>query len=155
VKLYYFQRDEFDRDGRNWMASMDKRLLVLLDVFRHMWGQPIALSPHRRALGRPGWPNPNSDHYYSEPSGIIYAADVLPAAMGTRTMAERAIKLATDLGFTSLGLYPHWSPRAGLHLGTRVTHRPGSPATWGSIRVDPNQPQQYVSLAEAMEHMPT
>lgn len=160
MKLYYFTKAEFERNGRNWMRYMDKRLLVLLDTFRHQWERPVFISPHELAIGRPGWPNPNSDHFWSEPDGVVRAVDVIPTGMDSRLAAEYAIRIAEDVGFTSLGLYPHWRPSPGLHLGTRVSNWPGKPATWGATRLgpdgkpDPTAKQVYCSLEKAMEFMP-
>jgi hypothetical protein len=153
MRLYHFRPSEFDRNGVNWYARMDPRLLVLLDVFRHQWG-PVRISPHHHALGRKRWPNQNSDHYVDEDMTTVYAADVLPAGMTRHADAKRAITLAEQCAFTSIGLYPHWWPSPGLHLGTRPGRQPGNPATWGAIRPERDDPQAYVSLSAALELMP-
>lgn len=156
MRLYYFTESEYHRDGENWWALMDPAVLVLLDAFRHGWGARVEISPHRRALGRRNWPNRGSDHAV-DVRGAVCGADVMPEGLATRVDAERAVDLATDLCFTAVGLYPHWQPGAGLHLGRRDTHRPGRPALWGAIR-KPNElgelVQTYVTLQEALEVMP-
>lgn len=144
VHLYYFSHDEF----RSWASDMSPRLLVLLDLFRHRWGQPVMVSPHQDALGRRGMGDSLSDHNYDR-WGEVRGIDVMPLRMSTPEAMQRAVKLATGLGFTSIGLYPHWRPRPGLHLGVRHSNRPGFPATWGAVRKDGRQ--TYVSLAEALE----
>lgn len=151
MMLHHFNRAEFIRDATDWWPLMNLRLLVLLDVYRHQRGRPVAISPHPRALGRPNWPNANSDHAV-DVRGTVDAADVLPAGLVTRADAERELELARSIGFTALGLYPHWRPSAGLHLGLRPGQRMGNPATWGAILIDGEQ--TYVSLDHALDHMP-
>lgn len=145
--MQYFTRSEFVREGIDWWPQMNPRLLVLLDVFRHMRGAAVTISPHRRALGRPAWPNQGSDHAI-DVRGTVDAADVLPAGMRTATDAERDIDLAVRIGFTALGFYPHWQPSPGLHLGVRPGRRMGKPAMWGAINID--GVQTYVSLDQAL-----
>ena len=147
VRLEYFKHGEFVRDRVDWWPMMNPRVLILLDVFRHMRCAPVEISPHRRALGRPGWPNQGSDHAI-DARGQVDAADVLPAGMTYRTAAERDIDLAVRIGFTAIGFYPHWTPSPGLHLGVRPGRRMGKPAMWGAINID--GVQTYVSLDQAL-----
>lgn len=151
--LYYFAKREFERGGVNWFERMDLRLLVLLDVFRHQWGRKVAISPHPSALGRELGQLELSDHNV-DLHGRVMAADVLPEGMTTKDEAWRAISIATSIGFTSIGLYPDWQPTPGLHLGTRMSHRPGSPALWGATRASPDSSQQYVALHSAADRFP-
>lgn len=147
MRLEYFTKQEFDRDGVSWWPLMNPRVLIMLDVFRHMRGAPVEISPHRRALGRPHWPNQGSDHAI-DARGTVDAADVLPAGMTNRAAAERDIDLAVRIGFTAIGYYPHWQPTPGLHLGVRPGRRMGKPAMWGAINLD--GVQTYVSLDQAL-----
>lgn len=135
--LVHFRAAEFRRGGVQWFLVMDPRLLVLLDTFRFMWGRPVAISQHPAALGR-HLSDSRSDHNVDR-DGTVYAADVHPIGMDTRERAEQAIELARSIGFTAIGVYPHWQPRPGLHLGTRRDRRPGKPAEWGAVRRDDRQ----------------
>jgi hypothetical protein len=148
MKLYYFSRREFLRDGRDWFDDIDPRLLVLLDTFRHQWGSRVLISGHPDAIGRTGKATDSQHHW--EPGKLVRGIDVIPSAMGLRKDANRAITMAIDLGFTGIGLYPHWQPSAGLHLDTRTLRRPGDPALWGAVY----KPQQYLPLNETLEFMP-
>lgn len=143
MQLYFFDPVEFGV----WWPAMDPRLLVLLDVFRFQWGAPVTVSGHPRALGRTDGAAGTSDHNVDR-HGCVLAADVFPGGMINPGAAWRALAIARDVGFTSLGVYPHWS-RPGLHLGTRRTARPGEPATWGAVRGHGGA-QVYVSVQEAL-----
>ena len=149
MELYYFSENEFIRGDRNWFDDMHPRLLVLLHVFRHQWGNPVDISEHPAALGRIMDPERKSDHNFTR-NGIVLAADVMPISMFTRADAQRALDIAARCGFTAIGLYPHWHPYAGLHLGVRPGD-PTSPAKWGAVLVDGKQ--TYVSLDNALEAM--
>lgn len=149
VTLYYFGRNEFNRGGVNWYERMDPRLLVLLDVFRHQWGAKVSISAHDAALGRELGPTKLSDHNV-DLHGVCLAADVIPEGMTRRADAWRAVTTAAAVGFTAIGVYPDWLPGPGLHLGTRMSHRPGTPALWGAVRPEGGS-QQYVALHSAVD----
>jgi len=141
MKLHYFKRSEF----RGYFDLMDKRLLVLLDTLRHISGTPISVSAHPRAIGRQ---DGNSWHNYRK-HGHIYAIDVMPY-----DKPKYVLSIAMDLGFTGIGYYPDWNPRAGLHLDTRTNEDPEYPALWGGINV--NGVQRYTTLESALsmnDHM--
>lgn len=152
MNLYYFTQPEFERGGRNWYSDMDPRLLILMDVFRHRWGRPVQISPHPKALGRVMDESKLSDHNFTR-WGVVLAADVMPEGMDTRADAEHALELANEIGLTSIGLYPHWQPGPGLHLGTRRECRPGGPALWGAVRNEHGK-QVYCTLDQAVAKMP-
>lgn len=147
MELHYFSESEFVRGERNWFEDMHPRLLVLLDVFRHQWGSPVEISPHPAAIGRIMDPNRKSDHNFTR-NGVVLAADIMPASMFTRADAQRALDIAHRCGFTAIGLYPHWQPHAGLHLGVRPGD-PANPAKWGALKIDSKQ--VYRSQQEALE----
>ena len=151
MHLYFFDKSEFgpQENTRNidWWPHMDPRLLVLLDVFRFQWNRAVSISRHGQALGRRLGRESTSDHNVDR-HGVVLAADVFPAGMDTPERAKQALELALDIGFTSMGVYPHWSS-PGLHLGTRRSTEPGAPAQWGAIRKD--GVQTFVSVREALE----
>lgn len=148
-QLHHFTPAEFVRE-EDWWPLMSPRLLVLLDVFRYRWGDTVRISPHRRALGRRLGMESFSDHNVDQ-WGEVRGVDVLPRNFRTRTDARTAVELATRLGFTSIGVYPHWLPSPGLHLGVRADRNMGAPATWGALNVDGKQ--TYTTLAEAIMEM--
>lgn len=147
LQLYYFGRAEFQRGEVNWFDDMDQRLLVLLDAFRHQWGRKVVISPHPAALGRHGSATELSDHNITI-HGRVFAADVMPQGMTTQSEVNHALLYARRIGFTSIGVYPDWSPAPGLHLGTRPSRRPGDAAEWGAVRQ--GDQQVYVSLDVAI-----
>ncbi len=147
VKLYYFKPAEFHR-GVDWFDLMDTRLLVLLDSLRHQWRQPIYISQHDDALGRR-----QGDSYSQhniERWGEVRAADIIPRGIRNDDDANRFVYLATDVGFTGIGVYPDWNQGVGLHLDTRIDAKPGSPAVWGAVNNEMGQ-QRYVTITEALE----
>lgn len=159
IDLRYFAPDEF----RNWWGQMSPRLLVLLDVLRYSWGQPIIVSPAEGALGRhdAGESQHNIDQW-----GEVRAADVMPDGIGRASQVRQCVEDARVLGFTGIGVYPHWSPSPGLHLDVRESRDLGDPATWGALSVDratqgqrqrgsERGGQVYLSLDEAVAAFPT
>ena len=129
--LKYFKNHEFVREGRNWLPMYNPRLLILLDVFRHLTG-PCILSPHPFALGRMSYPKrPGTLHKYDAEEGVR-AIDVFPnnntkagiyEDFHMWAVAEEWIYQADKIGFGALGLYPDWTykgeKRCGLHLDIR------------------------------------
>ena len=126
---------------------MDTRLLVLLDSLRHQWGAAIMISPATGSLGR-SLGNSLSQHNIDK-WGQVRAADVFVEGVNSIPTAAAFIDLATDVGFTGIGIYPDWEPSIGFHLDTRVDARPGRPAKWGGVRT--MQGQRYVTLSDALE----
>jgi hypothetical protein len=151
IKLHHFQQSEFQRDGRNWYELMDPYLLVLLDVFRHQWGSRVVISGHPQALGRDVDLKVTSDHNVNR-HGRVMAADVLPSGMDTKKAASRALDLARRCGFTAIGIYPHWVPAPGLHLGVRHERAMADPALWGAVSI--HGKQTYCALDQALDAMP-
>lgn len=145
-ELVYFKPSEFG----DWHGVMSPRLLVLLDTFRHKWGASVKISPVDGALGRHMGKEAQSLHNV-DVYGEVRAADIFPYGMDSKEDMERAIKLAKDLGFTGIGVYPAWRPSPGLHLDVRTDKRPGHPAMWGAIRSGVSGTQEYVSMKLALE----
>lgn len=141
--LQYFTREEFG----DWLFYMSPRLLVMLDVFRHRWHAPVAISPVDGALGRHA--GDSTTQHNVDVYGEVRAADLLPNGMDTREDMERAIRLAQSLGFTGIGIYPDWKPSPGLHLDVRHEKKPGHPAIWGAVKT--REGQKYVSPVVALE----
>jgi hypothetical protein len=151
--LHHFTAPEFasnDHGRADWWADMDPAFLVRLDVFRAMWGAPITVSGHPRALGRHLGPGSHSDHNI-DVRGTVQCADVFPGGMTSQADAERARDLARAVGLSSIGLYPHWS-QPGLHLGIRKGFGGNRPmATWGAV--NRGGKQVYVSWGEALKEL--
>jgi hypothetical protein len=121
-----------------------------LDLFRARWGRPGWLNNRfgvTGALARFDGPDSESEHnvdYW----GSCLAADVIPDGMTSRDEGDRALRLALECGFTGIGIYPHWNPEAGLHLGIRPTRPKGNPAQWSGIKVGGKQ--VYRSITEGL-----
>lgn len=145
MRLHYFSTKEF----RGQKRLISPRLLVNIDTFRHMWGRPVIVSPHPAAIGRDSG---NSQHNYLI-HGETRAIDLMPQGMDSYEEAQRAIGIARMIGFTGIGIYPHWKPSPGIHLDVREDRAPSHPAVWGGIQVDGKQ--VYVSLEEALSEMKT
>ncbi len=58
----------------------------------------------------------------------------------------------TEIGFTGIGVYPHWDPYPGIHGDVRVDRAPGTPAVWGMLNNDRGK-QYQVTLNEALREM--
>ena len=146
--LRFFDADEF---GESWDV-MSARLLVLLDVLRWQWGAAFHLSPHPRALARYDGRDDDSQHNVDR-WGECRACDGFPAWILTRDDARRLVRLATRIGFTGIGIYPHWrfdarTRIAGVHLDSRTNRPVGEPALWGAV--DDGNGQRYVGIDEAI-----
>src|SRR5690625_5654583 len=100
MKLHYFSDSEF----RGQKSKIDPRLLILLDTFRHVWGQPVAISAHPNAICRD---NGESYHNYKK-HGRVYASDVLPLGSERYEDAVRAAAGARTVGFTGRAVYPYY-----------------------------------------------
>lgn len=112
VGLSYFKESEF----RGWFGLMDKDLLIKLDLFRHLWGAPVMISPHPDALGR--YLGSGSGSYHNvDAHGEVKAVDVFPSGL-TPENAERAVKLAEQAGFGGIGVYTDTVPSVMMHLDT-------------------------------------
>jgi hypothetical protein len=143
--LYYFRPVEFGE----WWQMMDPRLLVLLDSLRHQWGKPIRISADDAAIGRNLGGSSLSQHN-ADKWGVVRAVDVFPEMLTSSFDAEDFVDLATRVGFTGIGVYPHWTGGIGVHLDTRVDAEPGNPAKWGAVNNAMGK-QRYVALSEALE----
>ena len=146
--LHYFTSNEY----RQWWDSMNPALVVRVDVFRGLWGAPVDVSGHCRALGRHNGSGNASDHNVDN-DGMVNAVDVFPRGLRTQKDAARAMDAAMRAGIGSIGLYPHWGGGVGLHLGVRVG-RGGSNemARWGAVLK--SGVQTYVSWEEALDQLP-
>lgn len=143
--LYHFVETEFGE----WHLMMSPRLLVCLDILRHRWGKKISISPAEGSLGRRLGPQNTSQHNV-DVWGEVRAADVMPAGIITDADAYAFYVLATECGFTGIGVYPSWQPNPGFHLDVRTDRKPGDPATWGGV-LDATGRQIYVSVNQALE----
>ncbi|MCB0256003.1 MAG: hypothetical protein KDI55_19965 [Anaerolineae bacterium] len=171
--LYYFSRDEFERDDKhgnpiNWFDQMNPRLLVILDVLRFNWSEyrgedsPIILSPAAGALGRQLGEESISDHNIDRWK-TVNGVDAMPAGLKTREDANVFRLLARDATVNALGLYPDWEirpgqPSPGLHIGVRAHRKPGDLAVWGAVDAPDTATgrvvQTYTTWDAALERMP-
>jgi len=140
--LKYFTASEFGL----WWPLMSKDLLLKLDAFREAWGAPVALSPAQGGIGRED--NSNSQHNVSL-WREVRAVDVMPEGMNTAADRSRAVAIAKAVGFTGIGIYPDWNPRAGLHLDVRKPETPGYVATWAGLK-DHNGQQYYAAIEQGL-----
>ncbi len=122
--MKYFTEDEF----REWYPFMDQALLLRLDLFRHLWNAPVAISPHPGSLGRKLGPHSRSQHNI-DMHGAVMAVDVFPEGL-TRDNAYLAYHFARSAGFTGIGIYSDTQPGWMLHLDVRTDRPYDDPATW-------------------------
>lgn len=147
-KLYFFHPGEFTRGHAQWYSAVDRRLLVLLDTLRFMWGKPIHISKHPSAVGRHAGGENDSQHNFDR-WGVVRAVDIQPEGIASDEDAYHFYKLAVHLGFTGIGIYPEWIGGVGFHLDTRPDRDPGYPATWGQVSLYGEV--KYVSANDAIE----
>jgi len=145
-KPKYYLESEF----RGWYYDIDIALLYLIDKFREEWGAPVLISPASGSIGRrvsdptkPGW---TSQHNIVN-HGKVKAIDLMPTGMDTPADRERAYEIARQVGFTGIGIYPDWRPRAGIHVDIRADKLPGDPAKWSAFDVDGKQ--EYFGVIDA------
>jgi hypothetical protein len=127
--LQHFSLSEF----REWSGDMSPRLVVMLDVLRHMLGSPIEISAHPDALGRKlglSESAHNVDFW-----GEVLAVDCFVRGVYYRAQAAAVVEAAKIVGFTGIGIYPYWKnnkgeTQAGFHFDVRPTRKMGMPATW-------------------------
>lgn len=143
-QLDYFEDDEF----QGWAPQMAAELKVKTDLFRHLWGAPVRVSPAAGAVGRHGG---GASQHNIDRWGEVLAVDLLPSGIRTREDAHRAIETARQCGFRGIGFYPHWNPSPGLHVDTRRGRKMADPALWGGVATP--EGQKYVSLSEAVAEM--
>ena len=158
LELRYFEPREFVRGGVEWYDRVKVATLEALDVLRHYHGRPIHVSPHPRAVGRPG--SGSTDHDPDEHGGEVAGVDVFPEGVETPGQMREFIELAISVGFTALGVYPHWEnsdgeTQAGVHLAVRDGRTQDDPARWGMIRNEQRGRQRMVSMAEAINKVGT
>ncbi len=134
IKLKYFTASEFGP----WWPFMSTELLLNLDEFREQLGEPFHLSQVDGGIGR--LTDKDSMHY---PSPLVLAVDGYPASGDIR----RAYRIARQVGFHGIGLYPHWN-NPGLHLDMRKDRTPENPALWSAINTASGQ--QYVDIQQAL-----
>lgn len=133
--LTHFEPWEF----RAWWPFMSRDLLLKLDHFRKLWDDEVAISKAEGAIGRHG--GEDKSRHNLDLWGEVQAIDILPKGMITAEDRRRAVKIAHEVGFMGIGVYPEWSPSAGLHVDVRNT---AAVATWSRMAV--NGEQQYLGI---------
>lgn len=146
---HFFEPWEFERGGVQWWHKMSPRLLIMLDVFRFQWGKPVHVSTDAGAVGRSLGQQSMSQHNVDRWCEVR-AVDIQPDGINDREDLYRAFVLACELGFTGVGVYPHWH-RPGLHVDVRHDRQPGFPITWGQVMGAAGP--LYVSAHDALETM--
>lgn len=146
MKLYYFDEKEF----REWFPFMSPRLLVMLDIFRHLIESPIHISKNEDSLGRHDGES-ESAHNVDKWSEVL-AIDCFVERAKTKADVLNVIEIATMLGFTGIGIYPYWTnnngeKQCGFHFDVRPSRHPNNPASWGRVN------GKRVSLHEALKHV--
>lgn len=140
-KLTHFKPAEFGP----WWPLMSRDLLLKLDTFRERWGAPVQLSPAEGGIGR-------EDHSNSQHNalkwGEVRAVDIMPYGMDTPAMRQLAVRIAEEVGFTGIGIYPNWKPRPGLHVDVREPSSPGHVAMWSGVIE--NGTQVYASIERGL-----
>lgn len=145
--LERFTRSEFGQ----WWRFMSTKLVLGLNAFALDWGAAVHISPHPDALGRFMGPDSASAHNIDR-WGMVLGADTMPMGLEGATQYARAYAIAKRHGFVGFGVYPHWSPRPGIHLdmAPRAGRGNGGPlATWRAERL-PGKAQTYHGLADIM-----
>ena len=124
-KLKHFAKSEFGI----WYPLMSRKQLVTLDAFRESWGYPVEVSKADGSLGRHGG---GESQHNVERWGEVRATDVFPKVpdgkggyryMKTIEERKRAHRIATEVGFTGIGIYTDTSPGNLLHVDTRESER--------------------------------
>ncbi len=143
---YFNTATEFVRDGFDWFPEMNPELLDKLDQIRGLYGSPIIISPAGGAIGRhAGTTQHNVDRY-----GKVNAIDVMFKDLKTSDDALAILKLANEVGFTGIGVYPEWKPYAGFHFDVRTDRTPDNPAMWSGVRNDAGV-QIYIGFYEGLK----
>lgn len=155
LKLRHFTPDEF---GPYW-PMMDQQLLVMIDEFRQRLGYRVDISPAPGAIGRPvigqeanpEEQNSSTWHNYFK-HGAVMAIDLMPVppAGATPYERERWLKIAREVGFTGIGIYPDWKPRPGIHVDVRTDRQPGAPALWAGVRDPQTGKQIYTGIEQGL-----
>ena len=113
---------------------MSPRLLVMLDVLRHILQSPIFISKNDQALGRRSGLS-ESEHNVEFWNQVL-AVDCFVKDVHTYAQALRVVESARIVGFTGIGVYPQWTNnvgrrQVGFHFGVRPSRKMDNPATWG------------------------
>ena len=112
---------------------MDTGLLYKLDAFREALGEgyTVSISPVKGAIGRHAGVSTSMHNF--DLTGSVRAIDVFPAYQNTgltKAQLKRAYKIAVQVGFTGIGVYPDTQPRPMMHLDVRPNRVKGSPSKW-------------------------
>ena len=108
--LKHFKESEF----KGYWGYMSKDLLLKLDEFREKLGSAVSISTAIGGIGR----HDNSGSYHNiDKHGQVLAVDVM---ISSDVSLDYAAKIAKDVGFSGIGVYPHWRPSHGLHLDLRA-----------------------------------
>lgn len=148
MHLQHFKEAEF----RGWFDDMSPRLLVLLDVLRHMLGSAIYISASTSAIGRRSGRENRSTHNI-DCWEKVYGIDFFVDHVFLRAQAYAVVDTAKKLGFTGIGVYADTKNNEGkvqvmFHLDTRPDRPLDRPATWGRVN------GEYTTIGNALQHVP-
>lgn len=147
--MRYFKPSEF----HGWYDQLAPCLKTGLDMLRERWGKPIHVSPVGAvAVGRHLGPDNTSQHNVDK-WGVVRACDIMPEGIHTTHDARRFRQLAIDCGFTGIGFYPEWRPRAGFHVDCRINVEEGYVAQWGGVPNDKGK-QDFIGIEGAIRRLP-
>ena len=110
--LKYFKSNEFS----GWYESLSADLKEKLDSLRSEWNAPIYVSKANGAIGRKD--DSNSYHNINK-HGCVMAVDIFPRYCYSADDVRRFRKIAEQVGFTGIGVYPNWSGGIGFHVDVR------------------------------------
>ena len=146
IKLRHFVPSEFGRAGFFFYKNMSHKFLVALDELSNSTGYGIKISPHSKAIGRVTHDGGTSQHditatnwFDNNAKVVLSVADIMPFHRDTgkplnNCEARKFIAHIIRLGFTGVGVYPHWSPMPGFHVDMRVQPEGKLLSTWGALK---------------------
>ena len=129
--LYYFDEHEFVRNGVAWFPLMDSRILILVDLLRHLVQRPFLISESKHALGRRA--GDSQSWHNIDQHGVVYAMDGYFDGIDSIEKATDVVGLATDIGITGIGVYRDWrSAPFGFHFDSKTNRAPRIPCKVGA-----------------------
>ena len=146
INLKHFIPREFTRAGFQFYKNMAHEFLFAIDELSCSTGYGIRISRHKKAIGRISKDGGASQHditddewYNHNKDVVLVVADTQPfnretGLQLTHHEAEIFYVTAVKLGFTGIGVYPHWNPMAGFHLDMRIQPKGKKLSTWGALK---------------------
>lgn len=115
--------------------KMNPVLLKFLDELHEKLNTPCFLTSSN---------DPNQEHSTKSQHYLGNAVDIMfPKWTGT---LREILDIVSQMGFTGIGVYPHWQMNGKMIGGLHLDVRPGPRATWMGVRS--NGKQVYIALNE-------